>query len=109
MGRKASRPFRFLSGWLSYNGFEHFVSENWDNGELMEATVKKFTITGRQWNKEVFRDVASLGRFPIRNMFPSIEAIVLRNLDRDVTTKEIHDTLFGMVPLKASSTDKMHA
>lgn len=30
------RPFRFLSGWLSHEGFGHLVIENWCSGIMKE-------------------------------------------------------------------------
>lgn len=36
---KVVRPFRFLSSWLSHEGFRGFVFENWVRKDHMQGTV----------------------------------------------------------------------
>ncbi|KAH1108354.1 hypothetical protein J1N35_012122 [Gossypium stocksii] len=51
----------------------------------------------------------NMGKFPIRRMFPIVEAEFLEVLDQKLTTQEVHDALFGMAPLKAPGIDSLHA
>ncbi|KAK8342095.1 hypothetical protein V6Z12_A08G208600 [Gossypium hirsutum] len=56
-GRKPSRPFQFLSGWLLYNGFRQFVNDNWRNYTMVEDSVKKCKEEAKKSNREVFGNI----------------------------------------------------
>lgn len=49
---KPSRPFQFLSAWLSHKDF--VVNENQSTEEHLEGTVRCFVTTIKKWNTEVF-------------------------------------------------------
>lgn len=53
-------------------------------------------------------DSVSMGRYPIRNMFPPIVSEFLDVLGRTVTVDEVHDTFFGMEPLKVPRINGLH-
>lgn len=40
--RKVPRPFRFLSRWLSHEGFNQLVVDNWILGDGLEGIVSNF-------------------------------------------------------------------
>ncbi|KAH1106200.1 hypothetical protein J1N35_009968 [Gossypium stocksii] len=51
----------------------------------------------------------NMGRFLVRQMFPTAEAEFLEALDQKLTTQKFHDALFGMSPLKALKINGLHA
>lgn len=45
---RISRPFRFLSGWLTHKGFDSFVVENWHCDDWIEESVVNFTTVAKK-------------------------------------------------------------
>lgn len=49
-----SRPFQFLSGWLSHSDFAKFVGDNWVAADSLEMTLTPFVEAAKKWNVEAF-------------------------------------------------------
>lgn len=62
---KPPRLFRFLSGWLSHEGFAHLVTENWCSREHLEGSVLNFIFAAKRWNVEVFGNILKKKRILI--------------------------------------------
>lgn len=50
-----------------------------------------------------------MGKFLIRNGFPNVGDAIIATIGRRLDSKEVHDALFGMAPLKAPGIDGLHA
>lgn len=58
---------------------------------------------------KLYRDeAATVGNFPLRNAFPSIEFGMYEALARRVSVQEVYTALFDMGPLKALGVDGLH-
>lgn len=47
---KVERPFRFLSEWLTHDGFSSLVVENWRRYICLEGSVVNFVEAAKKWN-----------------------------------------------------------
>lgn len=47
--------------------------------------------------------------FPLRGVFPKIDATRLSNIESEITSEEIKDAIFSMSALKAPGLDGFHA
>lgn len=50
-----------------------------------------------------------IGRFPLRDVFPTIDSVWKDSLSRRITWQEVHDALFEMSTLKVPGIDELHA
>lgn len=50
-----------------------------------------------------------MGRFPIQNMFSTLEPELFNFIARIPSCQKVHNALFKMAPLKAPGVDGLHA
>lgn len=51
----------------------------------------------------------SNGASYVRGSFPHVCTSLISDLEKDVTSQEVYDSLFDMAPLKALGVDGLHA
>jgi len=51
---ESKKPFRFQVAWLTDEGFEKFIGDNWHSQQSLTSNLNKLALELSKWNSDVF-------------------------------------------------------